>query len=62
LIGRARKSELIALLIMISVTFLRRGASSRALTIPTVSRWLGHKDGGALAIENVRSLAARRTP
>jgi integrase len=27
--------------------------------IPTVSRWLGHKDGGALANENVRPLASR---
>jgi hypothetical protein len=46
-----RKSAQIALRITICGTCLQRGASKAAWIFPTVSRWLGHKDGGALAMK-----------
>ena len=37
--------------ITICATCLQRAASNPGVDIPTVSRWLGHKDGGALAMK-----------
>ena len=51
LIERARRSARIASRITICGICSQRAASNRGVDIPTVSRWLGHKDGGALAMK-----------
>ena len=48
---RAKRSEQIASRITICGTCLQLAASKAGVDIPTVSRWLGHKDGGALAMK-----------
>ena len=50
-IAPAKRSEQIALHITTYGTYSQRAASKAGVDIPTVSRWLGHKDGGALAMK-----------
>ena len=49
-VGRAKKSAPIASFITMRGICLRRAASS-GVDIPTIVPWLGHKDGGALAMK-----------
>ena len=50
-IGQLRKSAPIASPITICGIYSQRSASKSNVDIPTVSRWLGHKDGGVLAMK-----------
>ena len=42
--------------------FATRCMENPSIDIPTISRWLGHKDGGALAMEGLRPFEGRAQP
>ena len=51
MIGRAKRSARIASRITICGILFATRCIESGVDIPTVSRWLGHKDGGALAMK-----------